>query len=115
MRVALLLVVLGAMAAALGNQVLGSSPSPASSSSSSSSTAASRSEHRGLRSEHRGALGQAGGAVPDGTTVFDEEIPGVANLDSDLLGALLHGVLVPNSVLVVDGHTTDRRPSQRAP
>ena len=40
------------------------------------------------RSEHRGALGEADGAVPDGTTVFDDEIPGVANLDSDLLGAL---------------------------
>jgi zinc D-Ala-D-Ala carboxypeptidase len=35
-----------------------------------------------------GALGQADGAVPDGTTVFDGEIPGVAKLDSDLLGAL---------------------------
>jgi zinc D-Ala-D-Ala carboxypeptidase len=40
------------------------------------------------RREHRGALGGAGGAVPDGTTVFDDEIPGVANLDADLLGAL---------------------------
>jgi D-alanyl-D-alanine carboxypeptidase len=28
------------------------------------------------------------GAVPDGTTVFDDEVPGVANLDPDLLGAL---------------------------
>jgi LAS superfamily LD-carboxypeptidase LdcB len=40
------------------------------------------------RSEHRGALGKADGAVPDGTTVFDDEIPGVANLDPALLGAL---------------------------
>jgi zinc D-Ala-D-Ala carboxypeptidase len=39
-------------------------------------------------SERRGALGEADGAVPDGTTVFDDEIPGVANLDSGLLGAL---------------------------
>jgi LAS superfamily LD-carboxypeptidase LdcB len=30
----------------------------------------------------------AGGAVPDGTTVFDDEIPGVAKLDPALLGAL---------------------------
>src|SRR6266508_2064444 len=37
---------------------------------------------------HRGALGEADGAVPDGTTVFDDEIPGVANLDPALLGAL---------------------------
>jgi D-alanyl-D-alanine carboxypeptidase len=42
----------------------------------------------GLRTEHRGALREADGVVPDGTTVFDDEIPGVAKLDSDLLGAL---------------------------
>src|SRR5687767_4721884 len=89
-RLAGLLVVIAAIAAALGSQLLASS----------SSTAASpidalrsehrglRSEHRGLRSEHRGALGEADGAVPDGTTVFDDQIPGVANLDPDLLGAL---------------------------
>jgi D-alanyl-D-alanine carboxypeptidase len=47
-----------------------------------------RGEHLGLRGEHRGALGEADGAVPDGTTVFDDEIPGIANLDPDLLGAL---------------------------
>jgi D-alanyl-D-alanine carboxypeptidase len=99
-RVAGVLVVIAVIAAALGYQ----------SGTSSSSTAASpidvlRSEHRGLRSEHRGALGEpdgavvlrsehrgalgeADGAVPDGVTVFDAEIPGVANLDPDLLGAL---------------------------
>jgi D-alanyl-D-alanine carboxypeptidase len=89
-RVAGLLVVIAAIGAALGYQLLASS----------SSTAASpidalrsehrglRSEHRGLRSEHRGALGAADGAVPDGATVFDDEIPGVANLDPALLGAL---------------------------
>jgi D-alanyl-D-alanine carboxypeptidase len=89
-RAAGLLVVIAAIAAALGFQLLASS----------SSTAASpidvlrsehrglRSEHRGLRSEHRGALGEADGAVPDGATVFDDGIPGVANLDPALLGAL---------------------------
>jgi zinc D-Ala-D-Ala carboxypeptidase len=92
-RVAGLLVVIAAIAVALGSQLLASS----------SSTAASpidvlRSEHRGalgeadgavvLRSEHRGALGEADGVVPDGATVFDDEIPGVANLDPALLGAL---------------------------
>jgi D-alanyl-D-alanine carboxypeptidase len=41
-----------------------------------------------LRRAHGGALGEAGGAVPDGATVFDAEVPGVGNLDSDLLGAL---------------------------
>ena len=35
-----------------------------------------------------GALGETDGAVPDGTTVFDDEVPGVANLDPALLGAL---------------------------
>ena len=82
-RVAGLLVVIAAIAAALGYQ-LQASPS---------STAASpidvlRGEHRGLRSEHRGGLGEADGAVPDGTTVFDDEVPGVVKLDSELLGAL---------------------------
>jgi D-alanyl-D-alanine carboxypeptidase len=89
-RAAGLLVVIAAIAAALGYQLLASS----------SSTAASPvdvlpGEHRGVRSEHRGlpgelpgALGEADGAVPDGTTVFDDEIPGVTNLDPDLLGAL---------------------------
>ena len=90
-----LLVVIAAIAAALGYQ-----------SASSSSTAASpidalRNEHRralgephgavpygATVSEHGGALGEADGAVPDGTTVFDDEVPGVAKLDSDLLGAL---------------------------
>jgi D-alanyl-D-alanine carboxypeptidase len=94
-RVAGLLVVIAAIAAALGYQ-----------SASSSSTAASpidalRSEHRralgephgavpdgATVSEHGGALGEADGAIPDGTTVFDGEIPGVANLDPALLGAL---------------------------
>jgi zinc D-Ala-D-Ala carboxypeptidase len=40
------------------------------------------------RSEQRDALGEAGGAVPDGTTAFDDEVPGVANLDPALLRAL---------------------------
>ena len=30
----------------------------------------------------------AGGAVPDGTTAFDGDVPGVAKLDARLLGAL---------------------------
>jgi zinc D-Ala-D-Ala carboxypeptidase len=86
-RVAVLLVVLGAIAAALGNQLLGSSPSPASPKAA-SPIDVRRSEHRDLRSGHHGALGEADGAVPDGTTVFDDQIPGVAKLDSALLGAL---------------------------
>ena len=71
-----LLVVVLAIAADLGNQLLAASPS----------TIASPIDV--LRGEHRDAFGEADSAVPDGTTVFDDEIPGVANLDSDLLDAL---------------------------
>jgi hypothetical protein len=46
------------------------------------------SESGGAASTGRLGLGEADGAVPDGTTVFDDEIPGVARLNSDLLGAL---------------------------
>ena len=87
-RVAGLLVVIAATAAALGSQLPASSTSPAA-----SPTDVPRSEHRGALGApgapgERGALGEADGAIPDGTTVFDDEIPGVANLDPALLGAL---------------------------
>lgn len=36
----------------------------------------------------RGDRGVADGAVPDGVTVFDDDVPAVANLDPDLLDAL---------------------------
>jgi zinc D-Ala-D-Ala carboxypeptidase len=71
-----LLVVIAATAAAFGHQL------PASS----SPTATSPIDV--LRGEHRGALGEAGGAIPDGTTVFDGDVPGVAKLDPALLRAL---------------------------
>jgi len=82
-RVAGSLVVIAAVAGTLGYRL------PASSSSTATSPIDTlRGEHRGLPGEHRGALGEADGAVPDGATVFDDEIPGVARLDPDLLGAL---------------------------
>jgi len=71
-----LLIVFAAIVAARGYELLASSPS------------SGASPVDTLRSEHRGASGEADGAVPDGTTVFDDEIPGVANLDPDLLAAL---------------------------
>src|SRR5207247_8952365 len=74
--VAGLLVVIAAIAAARGHPLLASS----------FSTAASPIDV--LRSEHRGALGEADGVDPNGTTVFDDEGPGVANLDPALLAAL---------------------------
>jgi zinc D-Ala-D-Ala carboxypeptidase len=82
------LVVIAALAAALGSHSPVSSPSTASSppAASSPSTAAPPVDRR--RSERRGALGEADGAVPDGTTVFDDEVPGVANVDPALRGAL---------------------------
>jgi D-alanyl-D-alanine carboxypeptidase len=70
------LLVVAAIGAARGHQLLASL----------SSTAAAPTDVG--RSKHRGALGEADGAVPDGVTVFDDEIPGVANLDPALLGAL---------------------------
>ncbi len=82
--VAGLLVVIAAITAALGHQLLASS----------SSTAAPaidvlRSELRSeLRSQHRGGHGEAAGAVPDGATVFDDDVPAVSNLDPALLDAL---------------------------
>jgi D-alanyl-D-alanine carboxypeptidase len=109
-RVAGLLAVIAAIAAALGSQLLASSSPTAA-----SRTDAPRSEHLGeldapdgalvlrgehagapgevdgapvLRSEHAGPLGEADGALPDGATVFDDEFPAVANLDPALLGAL---------------------------
>jgi LAS superfamily LD-carboxypeptidase LdcB len=42
-----------------------------------------------------GALDEADGAVPDGTTVFDDGVPGVAKLDADLLGALRRAAADP--------------------
>ncbi|HMJ35370.1 MAG TPA: M15 family metallopeptidase [Baekduia sp.] len=81
-RVAGLLVVIAAIAAALGHEL------PASSSWTTSSSSTAAPAIGVLRSEHRGALGEADGAVPEGTSVYDDEIPGVANLDPALLGAL---------------------------
>jgi zinc D-Ala-D-Ala carboxypeptidase len=83
--VAGLLAVFAAIAVALGYQSLASTPS---SSTVVSPTDAVRGEPRGLRREHRGAPGAPDAAVSRGTTVLDEEDPGVANLDPALLGAL---------------------------
>ena len=44
----------------------------------------------GLRSEQRGGLTEVDGALPDGATVFDDQYPGVAKFDPHLLQALRH-------------------------
>jgi hypothetical protein len=89
-RVAGLLVVIVAMAVTLDHQFAASPIST-----STSPIDGIRSEIRGLRSghsdfrdQHDAALGEAGGAIPSGTTVFDDEVPGVAKLDPALLSAV---------------------------
>jgi D-alanyl-D-alanine carboxypeptidase len=81
-RVVGLLAVIAAIAVAVGVRL------PASSSPTASSVPTALPPIHPLRGEHLGAGGEAGGAVPDGTTVFAEEVPGVANLDPALLDAL---------------------------
>jgi D-alanyl-D-alanine carboxypeptidase len=89
-----LVVVIAAIGSALGYQWTASSsstaslPSTPSSPSTASSPSATAPPIDRRRSERLGPLGEADGAVPDGTTVFDNEVPGVAKLDSHLLGAL---------------------------
>lgn len=90
-RVAGLAVAAVVVAALLGDRL----PASSSSTASPPSTVALpglRGEHRGAPGqparEQRGVLGQADGAVTDGTSVFDDELPGVARLDAALLDAL---------------------------
>jgi hypothetical protein len=75
-RVAGVLIVIATLAVALGYQP------PASSSSTTTSPI------HIFRNDDPDALGEAGGAVPNGTSVFDDEVPGVAKLDPDLRSAL---------------------------
>jgi zinc D-Ala-D-Ala carboxypeptidase len=86
-RVAGPLVVIAAIAAALGELQASTSSTAL------TPTDVPRGDHRAALGEpgalpQDGALGEADGAVPDGTTVFDDQVPGVANLDPDLLAAL---------------------------
>jgi D-alanyl-D-alanine carboxypeptidase len=97
--VAGLLVVVAAIATSLGYPLLSSASSspPVSSLQTSAPVSASplaasripipRSEPPGDLGD-LGDLGEADGVVPDGTTVFDDEVPGVANLEPLLLRAL---------------------------
>jgi zinc D-Ala-D-Ala carboxypeptidase len=91
---AALLVAIAVIAVALGAPSPGSptastpSPSPSPSPTSSSRSTSAVSPIGGAPDEPPGPLGEADGAVPDGTTVFADAVPGVANLDPDLLAAL---------------------------
>jgi len=95
-RVAGLLAAVATIAAVLGSQWPASWSSTASPSPTTTAPVhGPRGERGGLRREHHRrpgepprALGEADGAVPAGTTVFDDDVPGVAKLDPALLGAL---------------------------
>ena len=94
-RVAGLVVVIAAITALSLESRASSSSTDSSSSTAAAPIHVVRRERTGPLSETGGAastgrlrLGEADGAVPDGTTVFDDEIPGVAKLNSDLLGAV---------------------------
>jgi len=100
-------VVVAAIASTLVYQSLASS-----SSTPVSPVAVPHAEHRGASGEgavppreHRRALGEADGAVPRGTSVFDDAVPGVANLAPALLDALRRAAIAATSdgvVFVVD-------------
>jgi hypothetical protein len=89
LRVASLLAVMAAIGAVLGGLLPTSSPSTAFSAPTAVAPAdAPRRSQGDERGAHHGALGEADGAVPDGTSVFDDAVPGVARLDPALRSAL---------------------------
>jgi hypothetical protein len=78
-----LLAACAAIATAVGYRL------PASSSSATTAqVVTSRTGAPELHREHQGVPGESDGAVPDDTTVFDDDVPGVANLDPVILAAL---------------------------
>jgi hypothetical protein len=83
-----LLVVVAANVAELGYERLTSASSPDPSNWFSSSIDPPPFDDDVPSDRPRGALGEADGAVPDSTTVFDDGIPGVAKLDPALLAAV---------------------------
>ena len=66
--------------------VPGGRPSPATSPVSAAPLA--RLPHGSLHRDRHRALGETDGVVPDGTTVFDDDVPAVSHLDPALLHAL---------------------------
>jgi hypothetical protein len=90
-RVAGLLVVIAAIAALSHPWAKSSSSTDSSSSTAAAPLHVLRRERPGPPTETGGAalgLGEADGALPDSTSVFDDAVPGVGKLNSDLLDAL---------------------------
>ena len=86
MRVAVLLIALGVIAALSYGRPASSSSTDSASPTATAPVHVPRRERR--PAAPRGGLGEAGGAIPDGATIFDGTVPGVAKLDADLLAAL---------------------------
>jgi hypothetical protein len=57
------------------------------------------------------ALGEADGAIPEGTTVFDDAVPGVTKLDASLLAALREAASIASD----DGVTFSVESGWRSP
>ncbi|NUU20337.1 MAG: M15 family metallopeptidase [Streptomycetaceae bacterium] len=86
-----LIVLIAVVTAALGYQLLKSptsSSAAASPYSPSSPPPSAPAPANSVRNDDSGTPDEADGVVPDGVTVFDDTVPGVANLDPDLLKAL---------------------------
>jgi zinc D-Ala-D-Ala carboxypeptidase len=79
--------VLGGLAVAIA-AIIGTLGYQSASSSAPSFSEVHRGDHGVTTTEDDGAVTEDDGALPDGVTVFDDEYPGVANLDPDLLQAL---------------------------
>ncbi|MFF8963094.1 M15 family metallopeptidase [Streptomyces globisporus] len=89
-----LVAVLAAIVVALGHPLLkpssdsATSPVPDSSALLRAPSLSDRPPSHAPHRESRGAPDEADGVVPDGVTVFDDEVPAVADLDAELLDAL---------------------------
>lgn len=83
LRVVAVLAAVAAIGTALGHALTASSSAPAP-----PPMRVLRGEPPATAPDRRGPLGEADGAVPAGTTVFSDAVPGVAKLDPALLDAL---------------------------
>ena len=102
-RVAALLLATTLVAAGLGDRLLASSTSAITTATASSPLDALHPHHHAEpREQPPRRLGAADGAVPEGTSVFDDTIPGVTKLDPALLMALRRAAADAPLELVAD-------------